>query len=95
MIKLVANSDVDGARDKYQRLSMSGYVLYINSASIIWTSRLQTATTTSTSVTKFSALLTCVRDVRWTRDILFDMGCLQKDPTILYQDNFGAIRCTE
>lgn len=94
-VKLDAWSDADWARDKGNRRSRSGYVLYVNSGPIIWSSKLHTSTALSTAESEFVALSSCVREVRWIRSLLSEIGCLETGPTTIYQDNLGAISWTE
>ena len=92
---LQAYSDADWAREEEKRRSRSGYVLYINSSPIIWSSKLQTATAQSTAEAEFFALHSVVREVSRVRDILRELGEHQRSPTVVYQDNLGTISWTD
>ena len=93
--RLEAYSDADWARDESNRRSRSGYLLLINSAPIIWSSKLQPATAQSTSEAEFAALQACVREVDWVRGMLKEIGHAQRGPTTVYQDNLGTISWTD
>lgn len=54
--ELVVHCDADWRRDLEKRRSRTGYMLYYTSALVLWKSRLQSATATSTCVAEFSAL---------------------------------------
>lgn len=94
-VSLEAWCDADWARDKSNRRSRSGFMVTLNDGPILWTSRLQTATAQSTAEAEFAALASCVREVRWVRDILEEVHCLQSEPTTIFQDNLGAISWTD
>lgn len=91
---LTAWSDADWARDCEKRRSRTGYLLCIGGGPVVWASRLQSCTAQSTSEAEFNALSACVRDVCWVREVLSDMGSPQIGPTVIYQDNLGAISWT-
>lgn len=62
-VEVQAYSDADWARYLHNLRSPSGYILYINSAPVIWSSKLQTYTAESTAKAEFTALHPCVREV--------------------------------
>lgn len=93
-ILLEAWSDADWARDLDRRRSRTGFVIMLNDVPIIWTSKLQTATASSTPEAEFAALAASVRDVCWAREILNECGFPVSDTTTIYQDNLGAISWT-
>lgn len=67
----------------------------INSGPIASTSRLQTAVAMSTSEAEFNALADTVQNTAWVGAVLADLGQPQKEPTLVNQDNLGAIQWTE
>ncbi|CAN0039511.1 unnamed protein product, partial [Heterosigma akashiwo] len=71
--------------------SVSGYVLLLGDAPIIWASRLQGAVTTSTVEAEYLALRSAVKDIMWLRHLLKDLGCPQLDPTPVVEDNSACI----
>ena len=89
--RLISWSDADWARDLTRRRSRSGYVLKIGTAPVVWASRLQENTAMSTSESEFNSLSAAVREIVWVRAVLKDLDTLQSGPTVLYQDNLGAI----
>lgn len=88
---LVVHCDADWGRDLEKRRSRTGYVIYYESAPVLWKSKLQTATATSTCEAEFAALSDCVRDIGWMRRILMDAHQSPNGPTRVYQDNLGTI----
>lgn len=66
-------SDADWAHDHSKRRSRSSFVLQINFGSVIWCSRLQSATAQSSSEAEFFVLSSCIRCVRWCRNILEEL----------------------
>ena len=94
-VALTAWSDADWARDQSRRRSRSGYLLTVNGGPVVWSSKLQNATTLSTTEAEFYALSSCVRDVQWMRAVLDELQGHQGKPTVIYQDNLGTIRWTE
>ena len=90
-IDCMGYTDADWARDLSHRRSRTGFVLFINSVPVIWTSKLQTSTSESTAEAEFTALASFIREVRWTRDTLTEIGFVQPTPTKILQDNLGSI----
>lgn len=72
--RLEAYSDTYWARYEHKCRSRSRYVLTINSAPIIWSSKLQPTTSLSSSDAEFVALQGCVREVDWVRLMLRKIG---------------------
>ena len=94
-VQLTAYSDADWARDQERRRSRTGYLLTVNGGPVVWCSKLQPATTMSTTEAEFYALSTCIRDVVWVRALLADLQSRQQSETVIYQDNLGTIRWTD
>ncbi|CAM9673504.1 unnamed protein product [Heterosigma akashiwo] len=72
---LRAFTDADFCSDQTDGKSVSGYVLLLGDAPIIWASRLQGAVTTSTAEAEYLALRFAVKDIMWLRHLLADLGC--------------------
>lgn len=92
---LEAWSDADWARDESARRSRSGVFVAYSGCPIIWMSKMQTATATSTAEAEFGALSVAVREVVWTRNVLAEIDFPEKAETVIWQDNLGAISWTE
>ncbi|CAM9912552.1 unnamed protein product, partial [Heterosigma akashiwo] len=88
---LRAFTDADFCSDRADGKSVSGYVLLLGDAPIIWASRLQGAVTTSTVEAEYLALRSAVKDIMWLRHLLVDLGCPQHDPTPVVEDNSACI----
>lgn len=90
-VLLSAYSDADFAEDLDSRRSTTGWVCFLNSGPISWSSKKQSVTATSTTEAEFIALCSVTKEVIWLRRLLDDLSCKQKDPTTLYCDNQRAI----
>ncbi|CAM9615122.1 unnamed protein product, partial [Heterosigma akashiwo] len=88
---LRAFTDADFCSDRTDGKSVSGYVLLLGDAPIIWASRLQGAVTTSTVEAGYLALSSAVKDIMWLRHLLKDLSCPQHDPTPVVEDNSACI----
>ena len=58
---------------------------------MVWSSRLQSLTAQLTTESEFISLPHCVCEIHWIRVTLDELGVSQSDPTVLHQDNLGAI----
>lgn len=88
---LVAYSDADfaGCPDTYK--STSGYVCFLNGGPVSWMSKLQQPVATSTTEAEYMAASYCVSEVVFLRGILEDFTYVQDGPTVLHEDNQGAV----
>lgn len=94
-VDLKAWSDADWARDYSNRRSRSGYFLTISGGPIVWSSKLQSATTLSACETELYALSYCMHEVNWVLLVLKELWAEQMDPTIIFQDSLGTIKWKE
>ncbi|CAM9879442.1 unnamed protein product, partial [Heterosigma akashiwo] len=76
-LALHAFTDANFCSDRTDGKSVSGYVLLLGDAPIVWASRLQGAVTTSTVEAEYLALRSAVKDIMWLRHLLADLGCPQ------------------
>lgn len=88
---MLAFSDADFADDINRRFSITGWVCFVNSGPITWSSKRQTVTTTSTTEAEFIALCSITKEVIWFRCLLKNLNNIQKEPTVIYCDNQRAI----
>jgi hypothetical protein len=86
----VAFTDSDYANDKETRHSVSGGVVFLSSAPVIWVCRSQGSVTLSSTEAETVALTELLREVVWLRNLLREMGYEQKEPTVVYIDNQAA-----
>ncbi|CAN0065279.1 unnamed protein product, partial [Heterosigma akashiwo] len=89
---LRAFSDSDFCSDRIDGKSVvTGYILFLGDAPIVWSSKLQGAVTTSTVEAEYLALRSSVKDIMWLRHLLADLGCPQQEPTPVVEDNSACI----
>lgn len=89
---LKAYADADFAGDLDDRKSRSGCVILFNKAPILWLSRKQMCTATSTTESEYIAASLASKEIVWVRRLLADIGFAQRSPTLLLSDNQSAIR---
>jgi hypothetical protein len=89
--QLVAYSDADWAGNRDDRRSVSGMVLMMCGAPVVWRSTSQKTVALSLTEAEYMALGDCVKKCVWLRRLLKDMGSEQVDPTVIYEDNQGAM----
>lgn len=89
--ELVAFSDADWAGDTRTRKSTTGFVVYYAGGAVSWASRRQDSVTLSTMEAEYVALAETCQEVIWLRRLLMDLGELQKNATIVNEDNQACL----
>jgi hypothetical protein len=86
------DSDYANAED---RKSITGFCFYLSGNLISWCSKRQTTVATSTTVAEYFALYEATTETVCLRTILSDLSLLQKNPTVIKEDNQTAIRLSQ
>ena len=89
--ELFGYSDADWAGDVDTRRSTSGYVFQIGSSTISWSSKKQSTVAKSSTEAEYVALSSATQEAIWLRSLMGDLGRQLDGPTIIYEDNQGAI----
>jgi len=92
---LIAFCDADYAGDIDTRRSTTGYVVMLNGGPVTWGSRQQQCVSLSTTEAEYVAACETTRQIAWLRNLLQDVGIVQKAPTPLFCDNQGAIHLSK
>ena len=82
--------DAEWAGDEETRLSVSGYVMFLNGSLINWRSRAQQSVTLSSCESEYVSLAEAVRDLKYCRMMCEGVGLIVKLPMIVRIDNVGA-----
>jgi len=94
-VTLSAYSDADWGGDIDDRRSRTGYVILLNNSPIIWSSKLQTSTSLSSTEAEYVALSLTSRDVLWCRKLLKELGHAQQEATSIFEDNDSCIKIAQ
>jgi len=92
---MVTYSDSDYATDPENRLSVSGFVLYLCGVPIVWRTKQQRSVTLSSSEAEYYALSEAVKEIRFIYQLLKEMGFEVVLPITVRVDNIGAIFMAE
>ena len=90
-IEVIGYSDADWAVDIVSRKSTSGYVFKLAGAAVSWQSRRQRTVALTSTEAEYLALSSAAQETMWLRKLLSNLGYEQNEPTVLYEDNQGAI----
>ena len=88
-------SDADWVGDIDTRRSTSGYVFKVTNATVSWCSKRQASVAKSTTEAGYISLSLAAQEAIWLRRLLFDVGCDVDSPTVIYEDNHGAIELSK
>ena len=88
---LTAYSDADHGGCPDTGKSHSGYVCLLNNGPVSWMSKLQQPVAVSTTEAEYYAASYCASEIVFLRGILEDFQFEQKEPTLLLEDNQGAV----
>ena len=87
---LHAFSDADWSGDSDDYVSTNGYIVYLGSQPLSWTSKKQKGVARSSTEAEYRAVANTAAEVRWICSLLTELGVnLSSAPTV-YCDNIGA-----
>ncbi|GMF57644.1 unnamed protein product [Phytophthora fragariaefolia] len=89
--ELVAYSDTDWAGNRDDLRSVSGMILMMCGAPVMWRSTFQKTVALSSTEAEYMALSECAKECIWMRRLLMDIGAEQVGATVIYEDNQGAM----
>ena len=72
------------------RKSTYGYYLFVNNAAFSWRAALASILALSTAEAELISICACATEIAYARKLANELGFLQVNPTILYEDNQGA-----
>ena len=82
---------VYGSRKDVVLEATSGYIIKLGGGPISWKSKQQDHVTCSTTEAEYVALAVVTREICWLRNLLGELGFQQGGPTVVHEDNRGAI----
>lgn len=88
--KIKGYSDSDYAGDKNNRISITGYIIYIMNAPVAWRSKSQRSVTLSSSEAEYVALSETTAEVMFIKQILEFLQVKLSLPIEIKVDNIGA-----
>ena len=94
-LDLVVYSDSDWAGDTENRISITGFIIYLLGVPICWRSKGQKGVTLSSSEAEYVAMSEAVKEIRFVYYLLESLGISVKLPIIVRIDNIGAIFMAE
>ena len=89
--KIRAYVDADHAGDSTTRRSRTGFLVFLNSAPVYWTSKKQTSIETSSFGSEFIAMKNCCEYIKGLRYKLRMMGIPCEGPAYVYGDNKSVL----
>jgi Reverse transcriptase (RNA-dependent DNA polymerase) len=84
-------SDSEYAGDKDNRISVYGYVIYLNDAPISWKSKSGRSVTLSSTEAEYFAISECAKELIFIRNVMLSIGIKLEEPIEIHVDNIGAI----
>jgi hypothetical protein len=88
-------SDSDWLGDKDDRKSITGFIIFLLGAPILWRSKAQASVALSSTEAKFFALSEVAKEIKFIVQVLISMGIPVKLPVKVQVDNVGAIFMSE
>ena len=86
-----ALTDANWGSNTDDRRSVSGVMVLIGKAPVVFKSKYQRTVAISSAEAEYMALSLCTQEVLWVRAMLKDMGREQVGGTHVWEDNQGAI----
>ena len=88
---IIGYSDADWAGDVKDRRSTAGNVSLLGGGAITWSSRKQSSVALSMVEVGYKALSIVTQKAIWIRQPQKELGVTESGPTLIYEDNQGAI----
>ncbi|WVY97892.1 hypothetical protein V8G54_030043 [Vigna mungo] len=85
-----AYSDADWAGGKDDYISTTGYLLYLGSTPISWSSRKQRSVARSSTEAEYKALADTASELLWVLSLFTDLGHMPTTNPVIFCDNLGA-----
>jgi hypothetical protein len=89
--QLSAFADANWADDESDSKSTTGYAVYLLGSLIVWKTKKQNTVAKSSTEAEYMALSDCTAEVIGLRQTLAELECPQADPTLIGEDNQGAL----
>ena len=84
---LIGYSDADWGNDCNDSRSVTGYLFQIGGIAVTWRSQKQSCVALSTAEAEYMALSSAAQEAVWMRELNSDLGNLQSQPTLIFEDN--------
>lgn len=88
---LTGYSDSDWDSNATDRRSVGGYVFFVGSCPVSWASKKQKTVALSSTEAEYMAVTIASQEAIWLRLLLAELGHPQSAPTVIFEDNQGAI----
>ena len=88
---LIGYSDSDWGGDSNDYKSTTGYLFQIAGTAVTWKSKKQSCVALLTAEAEYMALSSAAQEAVWIRELISELGNLQSQPTLIYEDNQSAI----
>ncbi|KAA3476825.1 Retrovirus-related Pol polyprotein from transposon TNT 1-94 [Gossypium australe] len=90
-IELVCYSNVDWASSVEDRLSTTGYVVYLGPNPIAWSSKKQSVVSRSSSEAEYRSLANCVSELLWVKQMIDEIGVSSCPPPVIWCHNTSTV----
>ena len=83
--------DSDWAGDPETRISVTGFIIYLQGAPVCWRSKAQKGVTLSSSEAEYVAISDAVKEIKFLYFLLQNLGIALDLPIVVKTDNIGAL----
>lgn len=90
-LKLEMFVDADYGNDLDTRRSHTGWIAMLGGTPVSWKTTLQKQVSLSTTEAEIMAAVEGIKEAVWWRNLLQELGFEQREPTVVHEDNSGAV----
>ena len=87
----LCHTDADFTADPTDRISVCGYIYFLNGGPFSWYSKKQSQVATSTAEAEYTAIFQASQQACWVRQFLEAIGKPLSEPLVIYSDSQSAL----